>query len=210
MFTHGHVDSSCKRPPRRVIDNPQVFTSAQGGPSEPTRRNTSGKPLPLTRSVSIAGKSNARAKESPLKNNSEISRTIASYRKFADFRELGLGQGVVNPVNKSALDSLSFPRKHVSERYSSATTQNDIQAGTNRRSIPACSRCAGRSRNDVRMAQLLLLVVRWIWVDAGRHIFPGLMTQRCASLCNRGYFNFSVGREFIRTNMLEAISSKIS
>jgi hypothetical protein len=62
-----------------------------------------------------------------LKNNSEISRTIASYRKFADFRELGLGQGVVNPVNESALDSLSFPRKHVSERYSSATTQNDIQ-----------------------------------------------------------------------------------
>jgi hypothetical protein len=59
-----------------------------------------------------------------LKNNSEMSRTIASYRKFADFRELGSGQGVVNPVNKSALNSLSFPRKHVSERYSS---QNDIQ-----------------------------------------------------------------------------------
>jgi hypothetical protein len=133
-----------------------------------------------------------------LKNNSEMSRTIASYRKFADFRELGLGQGVVNPVNKSALNSLSFPRKHVSERYSS---QNDIQGGTNSRSIPARSRCAGRGRDDVRMAQLLLPLVRWIWVDAGRHIFPGLMTQRCASSCNRGYFNFSVGREFIRTNI---------
>jgi hypothetical protein len=40
-----------------------------------------------------------------------MSRTIASHRKFADFRELGFTQGVVNPVNKSALNSSSFPRK---------------------------------------------------------------------------------------------------